>query len=268
MSRRAIKKLCGTRGAVAVDEHLLVAGAIALDDARIFLGQVERVGQSRRRENVECLLREGIHAGHLAARIGGAAKAIEAGQQSLAIAQLVVRDAVQNHVGPAGAERAERIARQPEKAGAGLVVRRMRGGVALADEGRHALFGRALQPRDDRAELWPTAGRHVLFGMPAGIALRGVVIVLRTDDRAHWHEFVHHPGQARQVLADFNARHVGANGAKRTGDLAGSVGLEIQNVLMRRPANQIDQHDRLVRAAAAGPSVSSQQLRQRQSSQT
>ena len=56
------------------------AGAVSRADFGIFFRQVQSVGQLRRCQHAHRLLGEGVHADHLAAGIGVAAKTIEARQ--------------------------------------------------------------------------------------------------------------------------------------------------------------------------------------------
>ena len=58
----------------------LVNGAIALDGAYVFPGEIERLRQARRRDEAKRLLGEVIHACDRAADVGVAAHAVEAAQ--------------------------------------------------------------------------------------------------------------------------------------------------------------------------------------------
>ena len=119
-----------------------------------------------------------------------------------------------------------------------------------------ARIDRALQLRDDRAELRPAARRRRLARMVAVEDLDGVVIGLVADERADDDELVHDPGQPRQRLADLDAGDVGRDRPPRAGDLLRRVGLEVEHVLVRRPADQVDQDDRL-RATTDTPACAS-----------
>ena len=101
-----------------------------------------------------------------------------------------------------------------------------------------------------------------------GDALESVVRAAGADDRADRHQLVHLRGDPRQMLADLDARHVGLDRLELAADLGRRVHLQIEHVLVRRPAGQEDHDDRLcasrrMPATALGP----QNLRQRQAAQ-
>ena len=73
------------RCSVAVHEFRGVAGSVTFDDFRIFFRQVERVGESRRRQYAHRLFGEDIEAVHHAGGVGFAFKAVDALQQRPAI---------------------------------------------------------------------------------------------------------------------------------------------------------------------------------------
>jgi hypothetical protein len=64
----------------------------------------------------------------------------------------------------------------------------------------------------------------------------------RSDDRGP----VHHPGEPGEDLADPDAGHVGVDRPELAADLDGGLGLEVPQVLVRRPAPEEDIDDRLV----------------------
>jgi hypothetical protein len=64
------------------------------------------------------------------------------------------------------------------------------------------------------------------------------------------------------LSANFNARHVGLDRFELAANLAGSVGLDVEHVLMGRSARQEDVDDRLVRLAQPGCRFALQQSRQ------
>ena len=68
------------RGAVFVDAFDFITGAVAGDDAGIFLGEVEGFGELGGSEEAHGLLGEGVVALHLAAGIHVAAELIDAGE--------------------------------------------------------------------------------------------------------------------------------------------------------------------------------------------
>ena len=106
-----------------------------------------------------------------------------------------------------------------------------------------------------------------LRGMVAVEHLDGVVVGLVADQRAHDDQLVHDPGQARKGLADLDAGDVGGDRPPRAGDFLGRVRLQIEHVLMRRPADQVDQDHRFLRRPHAGGRLGPQQLRQGESAE-
>ena len=180
-------------------------------------------------------------------------------QQRLAVGEAIDGDAAEKHVFAGLAHRAERGQRRPEEAGARLVVRAVRAGVTQADERRDARIDRALQLGDRGAELRPAAGRRRLPGVVAVVDLDRVVVGLVADQRADDDELVHDPGEPGKGLANLDAGDVGRDRLPRAGDFLGGVGLEIEHVLVRRAADQVDQDDRLVRRADPGGRLSPQE---------
>ncbi len=71
----------------------------------------------------------------------------------------------------------------------------------------------------------------------------------------------------RQQFADVEARHPGVNGLELAANLDRGVRLEIDQVLVRRPAGQKDHDHGLVGVLDPGPRLGLQQLRQRQPAQ-
>ena len=67
----------------------------------------------------------------------------------------------------------------------------------------------------------------------------------RADDGAEDGELIHLGGDAREDLADLDAVDAGGDGAKLTPYLAGSLGLDVPHVLVRRSAAQDDIDNRL-----------------------
>ena len=238
------------------------AGAVALDHADRLLRQVEGLGHARGREQPERLLGEGVHRLDRAVGVGVAAHGVEALEKRLAVGEAVDGDAAENHVFAGLAHRAERGQRRPEEAGARLVVRAVRAGVAQADERRDARIDRPLQLRHRGAELRPTAARGRLAGVVAVVHLDGVVVGLVADQRADDDELVHDPGQPREGFANLDAGDVGGGRLPRAGDFLGGVGLEIEHVLVRRAADQVDQDHRLVRRPDPGGRLGPQEAGQ------
>ena len=237
------------RGAVAVHEHLRVAGAVAGDDAAgpPSTGRAPRPACDEVSSPNACSVKASI-ALHRAAGVDVAAHVVEAPAAAScgrrAGRRVTPRRTMSSRAGPIGRNGASARA---EEAGAGLVVRAVRAGVAEADERRHRRIGRPLQLGDRRAELRPAAGRRRLLRVVAVEDLDGVVVGLVADQRADDDELVHHPRQPRERLADLDAGDVGRDRPPRPGDLLRGVGLEVEHVLVRRPADQVDQDDRLVR---------------------
>jgi len=69
------------------------------------------------------------------------------------------------------------------------------------------------------------------------------------------------------MLADVDAGDGGADRVEFAANPGGGVGLQIDHVLVRRPAGQEDHDDRLVRAGDARLGLGAEDLRQRQSAQ-
>ncbi len=259
--------LRNARSAIAVHEDLRVAGAVALGDGERFPGQVEGLGQPGRGQQAEGLLGEGVHSLERARRIDFAAQVVEALQQGLAVGQPLHRNAAQHHVVPGRSHRAEGGQCGAQEAGAGLVVGSVRAGVTEADERRHGRIDRSLNAGDGGAELRPAAGWRWFGRVVAVVDLDGVVAALVADQGAHEHQFVHDPGQARQGLADLDSRDIGRGRLPRAGDFLGGVRLEVEHVLMRRAADQVDQDHRFLGRADARVGLGSKQLRQGQPAQ-
>jgi len=72
----------------------------------------------------------------------------------------------------------------------------------------------------------------------AGQASDGIVAVFGANHRADQRQLVHHFGESRQMLADLDSRDGGGNRSELAADFRRRVHLEIENVLMRRPAGQ------------------------------
>ena len=98
---------------------------------------------------------------------------------------------------------------------------------------------------------------------PTGHALvtivRAIGIGNGPDDRV----LVGQLGQARELLADLNAGHVGLDGPKLAADFLGRIRLEVEEIQMRRTAGQVNINHRLVRAAGLLRGLHLEQLPQR-----
>ena len=77
--------------------------------------------------------------------------------------------------------------------------------------------------------------------------LRRVVIGLVADQRADHDQLVHVARQTRKRFANLDSGDVGVDWFEFAADFLGSAGLEIDHVLVRRPARQEDHNDRFVR---------------------
>ncbi len=85
---------------------------------------------------------------------------------------------------------------------------------------------------------------------------RGFVMVVIVRTRANESDFIHHAGHARQQLADVRAGNVRGDWTIDAADLLGSLRLEIEAVMMRKPAAQVNENHRLgPRLPAIGSSM-------------
>src|SRR5262249_51797590 len=99
---------------------------------------------------------------------------------------------------------------------------------------------------------------------PAAGALEGVVAAGGAHDRADDDALVHQPGDAREDLADLDARDVRVDRAELPADLARGVHLEVPHVLVGRSTTEEDIDDRLVRRRRAGAGLGPEHVGQRQ----
>ena len=204
---------------------------------------------------------EGVETFHQSAGVHVAAELVEASEQGAAVGQAVERDAVEHHVFLAVAFRAERAMRRAEEARSGLVV-----GVVLhfrlePDERRHRARGLAEQPGDDRAERRPAAGRLVAL-RTAGQTMEIGVVVHGVGEGTNEGEFVRPLRQSRQVFANLNAGNRCRNRLELAADFQRRIHFEVEHVLVRRAAGQVNHDDRLVRIADAGFGFGLEKLRQ------
>ncbi len=93
------------------------------------------------------------------------------------------------------------------------------------------------------------------------------MIVLRADDAANERELVRHLRHQRQVLADFDAGNVRLDRLELAADFRRRIHLQIERVLVRRPARQINHDDRFVRSPDAGRRFRLEKFRQRRAAQ-
>ncbi len=68
-----------------------------------------------------------------------------------------------------------------------------------------------------------------------------VVVALVADQRAYDDQLVHDPRQAGEGFANLDAGDIGGDRPPRAGDLLGRVRLQVEHVLMWRPADQVDE---------------------------
>jgi hypothetical protein len=73
--------------------------------------------------------------------------------------------------------------------------------------------------------------------------------ILGADHGADNRIFVRHPGQAGKMLANLDAGNVGGDGTELASNLAWRICLQVEHVLMRRPARQKNHDDRLMGAS-------------------
>ncbi len=117
--------------------------------------------------------------------------------------------------------------------------------------------------RHHRAERRPAAGRLPLEG-PAGEALKSVVARVAVRHRADERAAIHHLRELRQMLGDLDAGDIGRDRLELAAKLRRRVHLQVENVLMRRPARQENHDHRLVRPPRPGLRLRAQDLRQAQ----
>ena len=89
-----------------------------------------------------------------------------------------------------------------------------------------------------------------------------MIAVGRAVHRADGHELVHDLRAPRHVLGNVNARNVRGRGPMRSANLDRRVHLQVEHVLMRWRADEINHDDGLVRLANAGELLGLEQLRE------
>ena len=77
------------RRAVLIHEHRRITAAVALDDARILLGEIEGISKLRRRQQPERPLGEGIHPAHVCRHVDVTAEPIDTFQKATAIVEAI-----------------------------------------------------------------------------------------------------------------------------------------------------------------------------------
>src|SRR5579872_3413034 len=101
----------------------------------------------------------------------------------------------------------------------------------------------------------------------AGLADAGVVLIAGADKRSDDGELVHHRRNLGHVLANLDAGDVGLDRLELAADIGRRVGLQVEHVLMRRAAGQVDHDDRLVGGSDARRGLGSQHVRERKPAQ-
>ena len=244
--------------------------AVTLSNARVFLGDIQRIHQAGIGEDAEGLRVVGIEAADLAGVVGVAPELVNGAAQPVAVIQAIQRNALEFKALRLGEgillhERHRRVRRANEAASAGLAPSAVAGGVHQRKIRRHSRALVPLQFAYPRTPARPAAVRRVAFLAlaPAGHALvtimRAIGIGNGPDDRV----LVGQLGQTRELLADLDAGYVGLDGPEFAADLLGRLGLEVEEIQMRRTAGQVNINHRLVRAAGFLRGLHLEQLPQR-----
>lgn len=250
----------------ASDQQMIVAGwgtvvlifvgfaiAVAFDDLRVFLAQVEGIEQFAAGQHVEGPLFEGIHTRHDATGIDIASHGIEAGQQSTSISQSIEADIVQFHVLHTRSVGFEgRIGCAEETCIAGVGPGNVRSAGGESDEGWYGGVDRPMQFRDSRADRGSAAERFQVVREPTAHALVRFVTILASDDRSDDDRFIHPLGQLRKDFADLDAWDVGCDGAELTADFGGRIGFDFPHILMGRTTAQEYVDETFVRVPLPG----------------
>ncbi len=120
-----------------------------------------------------------------------------------------------------------------------------------AHERGHGRIDGSLQLGDDGAEARPAPHRSKIVDEPARHALECVVPVGRAHHGANDRRAVHQGGQLGKHLSDPNTRDAGLDRPELPADFRGRLGLDVPQILVRRPASQKDIDDRFVPLARA-----------------
>ena len=81
----------------------------------------------------------------------------------------------------------------------------------------------------------------------AGHALEARMLVELADERADHRQLVHDGRRSGQQLADLDSRQLRGDRLELAADSRGSIGLEVERVLVRQAAREVDHDHRLVR---------------------
>ena len=209
------------------------AAAVAISESGIFAFEVERLGQFAGGEDLEGGLGEGVEPLGGGLSLGPATEGVVAGEQGSAVTQAVQGYAVESHFGHFGTVgQKRRMGHSQEARAARVGIGEVFGFDRETDRRGYRRVDRALELGEDRAER----GMAVLFASwTFGIAAQahvGIVLVGTAVERANDGELVHHLGETRHVLADFDAGDVGGNRAERATDLGRGLHLEVVHVLV------------------------------------
>jgi hypothetical protein len=87
------------------------------------------------------------------------------------------------------------------------------------------------------------------------------VFVSKTDDAPNDRKPIHLLCDEWEVFANLNSRDAGGNGVELAADSVGGFGLEIERVLVRHPAGEVDD-DHAAVSGSTGVAFRLQQLRE------
>ena len=249
----------------AISIILRIPFAIALPDLRRLLAEVQGFHESAGGKDIERFLLEGIEAFHQAAGIHIAPEAIQSGEQRLAVGETLQRQPVEMEIFHAGAVGAEGgMGHAEESRMPGRPIGGMTGFGREPDEGGNGGIDCAGELGEHRPHGGPAA-RWLPCDRPPGVADERVMIAIRRAEHcADRHKLVHDLGTLGHVLGDFDAGDICADRLMRPSDLTGRVHLEVEHVLMRWRAHQVDHDHRLVRLADPLEVFSAEQLGQGQ----
>ncbi len=122
----------------------------------------------------------------------------------------------------------------------------MLGRFGQPDVGRYRGIDRTKQLGDGRANRGTTADVFQLVWMPTRETYIRVVTTTASDDAANHGGLVHQTGELRKDFADFDSWHIRFDRLELAANFAGSFGLDVPHVLVRRTTRQENVDDRLV----------------------
>ena len=129
-------------------------------------------------------------------------------------------------------------------------------------EARRGVLRPAQQLGDRAAQGRMTADRSELLRGEARLALKGVVLAIGSDQRAQEDEAVRVRRHLRHQLGQMHAGNLGGQGLELAANLAGRVGLRVNQVHLRRAAVEMQVDDRLARGADPGLGLLAQEFRE------